>query len=121
MTLDEWIISGDTGLSSKTMWAALKFIDVDPLNNRFSYPSDGGDFGRCYRLVKECNIPKEGLDRVKEVFKWFAPIIDNWEELCSLYEKKGDIYKRLKELQPEISALKNENIVSLDNGISIKL
>lgn len=119
MTLDEWITNCDTGISSKTMWAALKGIKVDPTDSRFGYPHDGRDFGRCYELVKECKITNQQLNKIKDTFKWLAPIIDNWQELCNIYEQEGPLYERLSELRPEISALKNESVVSPGNGISI--
>ena len=126
MTLDEWIISGDTGSSSKTMWAALKGIKIDNAKERrFDYPYDNADFGRCYRLVKNCNVSKEELLKVKEVFKWLAPLIDSWDDLAALYEK-GDgtsskiLYKKLsEELRPKMSKLKCDNAISIGKGITI--
>jgi hypothetical protein len=126
MTLDEWIISDDTGISSKTIWAALKGVKIDNVKStRFDYPYDNADFGRCYRLVKNCGVTKEQLLEVKEVFKWLTPLIDAWDELSKLWEKKDEasiklLYKKLsEELRPKMSKLKCDDAISMGKGITI--
>lgn len=124
MTLDEWIVNDDTGISSKTLWAALKGININNIpNGRFDYPHDNSDFGRCYRLVKNCGITKEHLNEVKKVFNWLSPLIDAWDELVALHEKKeagNPVYNKLQKLRPEMDKLQGTTSVSLGKGISIK-
>ena len=52
LTLDEWIINGDLGISSKTMWAALKDEDISQTHG--DKPYDYDDFSRCYKLYFLC-------------------------------------------------------------------
>lgn len=110
MTLDEWIAFGEVGISSKTMWIALKNIKV--VNPRMSMgeyyvPSDPDDFSRCYKLVKFCHVERTGLDHIKSVFPFFAPIIDNWDGLVSFYEQKkhDKLYERLRHFEKEAMKL----------------
>jgi hypothetical protein len=45
-----WLLSGDTGASSKSIVAhALKMPKADSC-----YPIDVYDFGRCYRMLRAC-------------------------------------------------------------------
>jgi len=83
MTLDEWIIYGNVGISSKTIWAALKGIDID---SKFGdKPYDPGDFGRCYKLVENCEV--KDLSIIVEKLPYWKPYIDNWDKLCKMYER----------------------------------
>ena len=107
----EWIISGETGISSKTMWSAINGVTTKEQNHRkglkHDVPYDPADFRRCYLYVNQTNVTKEQLQKVKEVFKWYAPFIDNWDELVSIYEsEKGTgscpkTYDFIQELETE--------------------
>ena len=54
MTQQEWIVSRDTGISSKTMWSALNGVDLSEARKSFytDVPYDPADFGRCYRYYQ---------------------------------------------------------------------
>ena len=121
MTMDEWIVSDDTGISSKTIWAALKIPNIKDDNFRFDVPSDNSDFRRCYRLVKNCEITKENLQKVSEALNWYKPIIDNWDKLSELYEneKQNELYNLLKKLGNEVREIRNQTSVSLGKGITM--
>ena len=79
MTLLEWITTGEVGISSKTMWAAI--MGTFPLGHGkgwdFDVPHDGDDFRRCLELVNKCQLGKKDLQKVKNSVPWFAPFIDN--------------------------------------------
>ena len=75
----EWLDGRDTGLSSKSI--ALVALGGKAKESA-SYPHDGSDFGRCYRLLQMCPEAKVGLDRLAEV----KPLI--WKALS---ERWGDI------------------------------
>lgn len=93
MTQAEWIVSGDAGISSKTMWAALNGVDMSNAvkGGRFDVPYDPADFGRCYRFYTKCNLTRKDLETIREKVKWWAPFIDNWNELERLYQSEyGD-------------------------------
>jgi hypothetical protein len=100
----EWIVSGDTGISSKTMWAAI--MGVEPCDP--DVPYDTGDFGRCYRMCQKCDVSKQDLGVVPIKFPYWKPIIDNWDKLCRLYEAKDyeGVYNLLDSFHDEIMSLK---------------
>jgi hypothetical protein len=99
MTLEEWIIYGETGISSKTMWAALKGVVKDP-NDRwhFDVPHDRADFGRCYKLFTDCDLIEHNLKVVANTFPKWKPIVDNWKELCRRYDNNEPFYEYLQSL-----------------------
>ena len=97
MTLTEWIINGEVGVSSKTMWAAITgAVTGGDKGGDYDVPRDDNDFRRCYEFVEACEIVSEELDRVKRVFPWYAPFIDAWDELVAMWTG-------LKSLPPETS------------------
>ena len=55
----------------------------------FDIPYDSADFSRCYDLVSFCGInPAYDFPKITAVFPWYAPILDRWETLSLLYERK---------------------------------
>jgi hypothetical protein len=104
MTREQWIILGDVGISSKTMWSAIMgVIDGGAKGWTFNTPQDPDDFSRCFKMVNECSFCSNDLQKVKDVFKWYAPFIDNWEELALLYSRKKykPLYDRMQKLEEE--------------------
>ena len=87
----EWIVTHNTGISSRTMWTALMGVQpksASPLVS-FDIPYDSADFSRCYDLVSFCGInPAYDFPKITAVFPWYAPILDRWETLSLLYERK---------------------------------
>jgi hypothetical protein len=83
MTLNEWIINGSVGQSSKTIWSVLQGVKM----NNGNKPYDPCDFGRCYELVNQCNILREDLKRVSRRLPYWKPYVDNWEKLTEMYEQ----------------------------------
>jgi len=83
MNLDSWIVNGSVGISSKTMWACIKNIEIDNAD----IPYDPDDFSRCYKLAKNCKISKDQLNIVAKKLPFWKPYIDNWDKLCELYEE----------------------------------
>jgi hypothetical protein len=106
MTLNEWIVNGSVGISSKTIWAVLQGIETNG-----DKPYDPDDFSRCYKLVKECNILQEDLEKVARTLPYWKPYIDNWEKLTEMYEqndkenwvnsKKIGMYELMQRLRTE--------------------
>lgn len=100
----EWITGRDTGISSKTMWAALMGSVKGPtrLNFYHDIPHDGDDFGRCYRLIQAVPEWASRLDEVVAVFPAWGPIIREWDRLCKIYiQTDGRLYEELKPLRDE--------------------
>lgn len=106
MTQLEWIVSNDTGLSSKTMWAAINGVNKCQTWGH-NVPWDVSDFGRCYRYYKNCGLTKYDLQKVKKSVPVFVPFIDNWDKLVELYEKEihldsmPETYNLIKKLRDQ--------------------
>jgi len=100
MTLNEWIIFGEVGMSSKTMWAIVSdILNAENIKNfRVEIPYDKGDFSRCYKLWKECELLDSDLMKIKETCPIWKPFIDNWYELVRLYETNEKMYEYMSEL-----------------------
>lgn len=104
--LARWFASGDTGISSETiaLWMAAG-EKLDKWGD--GTPSDGADFGRCYRLLRA--IP-EWRPRISEMAarggKW-PHLVKHWDEVEALYLRElkapkkcaGITYKRMKEIE----------------------
>lgn len=106
MTLLEWIVTGEVGTSSKTMWSAITgAVSGGDKGFYFDVPYDEDDFSRCYKLYKSCNLTKEDLQKVSTVFSWWKPFIDNWDMLCELYEKDKPMYEYVQGLEKESNIL----------------
>lgn len=108
MNLDEWIIKGEVGTSSKTIWVVMKGIETieRKLNSFEGYdiPYDPDDFKRCYYLVSECDL-KSRLNEVVRIFPAWKPYIDNWDKLESMIieqlkiRKPNGMYEFMRELE----------------------
>ena len=80
MTPIEWLMSGDTGISSETICAVMTGSKKGGVFGA-DIPHDVADFGRCYRLLK--NFP-EWRDNGNET----CPAEDYG--MCSVCGKKDD-------------------------------
>lgn len=105
MTPIEWLLSGDTGISSKTICAVMT---GSKMSGSFGpdVPYDPGDFGRCYRLLALFPEWQERMHEMAEKFPIWGPMVEAWGELTALYEeetksksgKAPKLYTRMKEL-----------------------
>lgn len=103
---ESWLISDDTGISSRTMFIALRGLSEDA-SPKFGtdIPYDVADFGRCYRLIERFPHWKNELNKVSDRFPKWIPFIENWDELSNLYEEAistntySPINNRLNELR----------------------
>jgi hypothetical protein len=80
----DWIVGGDTGTSSMAIWAHM--MGATPKRWGWSYPSDGGDFGRCARLLERVPEWKERLPEMAARSPAWAALVPHWSELTRLYE-----------------------------------
>ena len=109
MTLNEWIINGEVGTSSKTMWAARSgAVQANPrMGVGLNIPFDPDDFRRCKLFVDQCGLDADDLTVIKVIVPWFGPYIDNWDELVGLYEEEKPngscpkLYERMNVLRDE--------------------
>jgi hypothetical protein len=94
--MNRWILGRNTGVSSKTMWAAIAGVPIDYPDR----PYDPSDMARCIAFVRECEISNDDLQKVKQVYPWFAPYVDNWDEIVTLTDS-SDLYTYMKILEEE--------------------
>lgn len=86
MTPTDWLLSGDTGISSETICAVM----VGATARRVDIPYDTDDFGRCYRLLTLFPEWRARLPEVAKRFPKWGPMVMAWDELTSLYERLCD-------------------------------
>jgi len=88
MTEIEWLLSGDTGISSETILAVMTGSKMGGVF-RADHPHDPSDFGRCYRLLNYFPEYKKRLGEVSNRYKKWKPLVDNWNELTALYVEES--------------------------------
>lgn len=90
-----WALGGDTGVSSETIAAvALGMKSREVGSFGFNTPSDNGDFGRCYRLLKKIPELRAALPLVAEACPKWKPLVAEWDNLTALYEADEEAYER---------------------------
>lgn len=115
-----WIVGRDTGSSSKALWAVMMGVKGDG-----SYPSDGGDLGRCLRLLEAVPEWKARLPEMSAVSPYWEALVKHWDELAALHAKDDQrgrhdaVYARMKQILDPIEA-KDPRIVELGNGVSMR-
>ena len=72
----QWIVGGDTGCSSKTIWAVMMGV----IQKYSMTPSDNDDYGRCIRLLQ---LIPEWIDRLDEVTAQYP----DWKEAIEHIKK----------------------------------
>jgi hypothetical protein len=106
--LGQWLLNGDTGISSGTM-AAIALGATKVKKCHVDAPYDPADFGRCYRLVQKVPEIREHFPRIGKKVKVFAGILREWDDLVRLYERdkpKGEsteLYNRIRTLRGDKS------------------
>ncbi|MDD2765612.1 MAG: hypothetical protein PHE83_16745 [Opitutaceae bacterium] len=86
----DWLKTGDTGRSSRTIYATFTGQwQVLPNGRRdAAAPRDADDFGRCHRLLQRHPEWRTQLSRVGEHCAEFIPLIAAWGELEKLHDAK---------------------------------
>lgn len=105
MTPTEWLLSGDTGVSSQTIFAVMTRSKI----SRTDVPYDPSDFGQCYRLLALFPEWRPRLREVSALFPEWGPLVDAWDELTGLYEeglqnplrRAPKLYERMRALIDE--------------------
>lgn len=106
-SIDRWLASGDTGISSETIAHVMTGRGVGACNFGYAPPRDPSDFGRCHRLLKLFPTFQTRMHEVSTRFPDWKPLVDHWEELTALYEEEEPsgnapkLYARMKELRGE--------------------
>lgn len=95
-----WLTSGDTGLSSIVLCAAMLGGDL----HRDDHPHDPADLGRCIRLLDRIPEWKPRIGEMAAVSMQWAALVSVWDELEALYRKEEPTgraprcYARMREL-----------------------
>jgi hypothetical protein len=100
MRPEEWIVNGEVGISSQTLWSYFMGVREAKNRNSFGIPHDTDDWQRCYKLLK---LFPEWRARIAEVGQWdgrWKPLVDKWPELENLWESStlDDAWKSTRKL-----------------------
>ena len=106
MTPEQWYRSGDTGVSSETIWHVMTGYPV----KSYGYPIDVSDFGRCHRMLRAFPEWRARMNEVADRFpREWTLLVKHWDELTALYEKEHDrapeLYRRMKVLECDAGLL----------------
>ena len=110
-----WAATGETGVSSKAMLATMM---GKPPKDRFCYPHDNSDLGRCIGLLDAVPEFRDRLSEMKAVGPEWAALVDHWAELEAMYRKESasrELYDRMKAILDPIEAT-NKNFIKIGNG-----
>ncbi len=77
----EWLNTGKTGLSSKTM----AYVALGHVPDYCWEPADPADLNRCLLLLESAPIVREFFPKIRELSPEWAAIIDHWDELEKLF------------------------------------
>ena len=78
----DWLVSGETGMSSECMAMWLAFGRVA---ERGCAPGDPADFDRCLRLLEAAPGLRELLPRMADVSREWEKLVRHWGELESVH------------------------------------
>ena len=81
MTPLEWMMSGDTGTSSKTILSVMEGIQIE----RPDVPHDPADFGRCHRLLEAFPVYRYRMNEVAEKYPAWVGLVREWDKLTDMY------------------------------------
>lgn len=124
----EWFASGDTGTSSETI--ARHMLGMEHKGQfGISEPADGGDLGRCLRLLAKIPEWEPRIAELAPLSNTWAALVPHWAELKALmiqeagpefakYTPTPLTYKRIKQLTDE--PRKADGWVSLGKGASFR-
>ena len=109
MTLIEWFVNGETGMSSQTL--AL-WLSEGKRADRLAFPYDPSDFKRCLLLLDAVPELRKNLATLPALSREWAAIYQNWEVLeTTLREELATgrqaprTYGLLKQVLEQIGAL----------------
>jgi hypothetical protein len=85
-----WLNSGDTGLSSATIWSVMTEQPF-PLANfaAGAMPADADDFGRCHRLLERFPGWRPRMPEVAAKHPGWSRLVEAWERLTAVYVQEG--------------------------------
>lgn len=90
----EWFVTGARGISSEAI--ACTVVGLKP---RFAcHPIDQHDFKRCVMFLDAVPEARKHLDKVAMLSKTWAILVENWDELETLY-RSGNLSKLYSQMR----------------------
>lgn len=84
--LIEWLLSDDTGASSKAIASHMALGNSDG-----SFPWDPSDIGRCFRLLEAIPEWKSRIEEMGVYSKIWVLLADKWQEIYDCMEDEVGI------------------------------
>lgn len=111
----KWFIWDDTGISSRAIVSQMTGFKTQRWSD---HPADGGDFGRCHRLLEAVPEFKVRIEEMAQRSPQWAVLVEHWHELTQHYlsGRKG-MYERMSQI---LAKAPNKNRVHLGNGAAIE-
>lgn len=106
----------DKGLSSKAIAAAM--CGLSDARNK-NYPSDDGDFSRCYKLFNLYPEWRARLEEMSAVSPYWAALVKIWPDLERAHAEGGHVYKMIRAATDAITRA-DPAVVDLGNGMSLR-
>lgn len=105
LRLIKWLTGDDTGVSSRQIASVM--IGEKP-TNRFGFPYDPSDLGRCLRLLEL--FPDFDIWSMHSVSDGWWKLVNHWKELTDIYnsEKDGDRATKTYEFMSKLRYGKDE-------------
>ena len=104
---NEWLKSGERGVSSETILSVMEDINVVMYR---SHPYDPSDFYRCCLLLESVPEYRARLNEMALVSKEWAILVEHWDELESLVASLPHVWEDLKrDLYQLIAVLQSPN------------
>lgn len=107
----EWLLHGETGVSSKTI---VSIITGHMLDQHQSEPYDPSDFRRCELLLRRVPSLRAGLGTMRNVSPWWSYLVDNWDRIVETAE--GEIPGCFDGGRPRGSAPKTYALIKAGRG-----
>ena len=109
----KWLLSRSTGASAKAIVCHITGL----AKCEGDYPHDGGDFGRCERMMDMIPGIRERLPEMATANKYWAALIPRWDEIKSTnqeaqYNKIQSIVRGIEKSDP--------NVVRIGDGVTIR-
>jgi hypothetical protein len=87
MKPEQWIVEGNIGTSSKTIWAVMMGVITQPsqCGRTYDTPHDPDDFSRCWKLLVLFPEWLKRLSEVGELLPKWKPFVREWDKLEEMY------------------------------------
>ncbi|KKN04551.1 hypothetical protein LCGC14_1096320 [marine sediment metagenome] len=116
MKPEQWIVNGEVGISSKTIWAVMMKVVMEIHRDSCNYgvPHDPDDFSRCYKLLALFPEWRKRFTEVSQVFPKWVGFVREWDKLTEMFEAnlKVSDYGYSKEMYDFMQQLEDEGLVA---------